>query len=207
MKKIIVPERSIKYVSGTAIPKPESGQTTDSMIHTDYLNEVSFKEMAKYLYYKERFTDNDELIPEHPFNNPAYTGANMVIGGSEFGNGSSREHAAQAFLKYGIEVIIAESLVDIFATNCEKIGVVGVTIPHSELMELAKYIQTNPSTKISLDLEQKTVSYEGNIIKCDIPEGRRQAFLTGTWDAMAVLQQNMDEIEALERNLEYLQFE
>lgn len=199
----VIEEKIIKDIVNHALPKPEDDQNTDDIVPARYLKKITFSDMGDFVYFDERVKDGEE----HPFNDSRYSGATILIGGANYGSGSSREHAPQALHRYGIQAIIAESFAEIFAGNCASIGVVGVTIPRSDLTALAKYVQKKPSTEISLDLEAKTVSYEGNIIKCDIPEGRRQAFLTGTWDAMAVLQQNMDEIEALERNLEYLQFE
>ncbi len=202
----LIEEKRITDIVGHAIPKPADDQNTDDIVPARYLKEITFAKMGEIVYYDERFP-KDMIVEDHPFNNPAYSGANILVAGANYGSGSSREHAPQALKRYGIECIIAESFAEIFAGNCASIGVIGATIDHADLVLLAEYIQTNPSTEISLDLEEKTVSYEGNVINCDIPEGRRQAFLNGTWDAMAVLQQNMNEIEALEQKLEYLHFE
>ena len=92
--------------------------------------------------------------------------------------------------RFGIRAIIAESFADIFAGNCASLGIVGVTIPANEITLLAEYITANPSTQVTIDLAEKKVKYAGKEVACDLIEGRRQSFLNGTWDALALLQQN-----------------
>ena len=208
MDEVIIPEKVIiKYVIGRAIPKPESGQNTDGMVHSDFLKQITFARMGDYLYLKERYDADGNMIKDHPFNNPVYKGAKVVVGGDDFGGGSSREHAAQAFRRYegdGIDAIIAVSLAEIFAGNCASLGIVGVTVSSEDVEELARYVQQKPSTELCIDLTDKVIRYDGNEMPFDIPEGRRQAFLTGTWDPMLILLQN--EVDEVASELPYLRF-
>ncbi len=199
---LIIPGRVIKIIKGKAIPKTEPNQNTDDMVYGEFLNKVSFKEMAKFLYFKERMR-NGKPVPDHPFNNPAYNGANILLGGENFGCGSSREHAPQAFKKYGIQAIVAGDYAGIFGANCAEVGVVAVTAPMAEIREMAERVKRNPSLELFIDLEKKEVKYGEKNVVLGIAESVRQSFLTGTWDTLALLQHNQAEVEKSLRKLPY----
>jgi 3-isopropylmalate/(R)-2-methylmalate dehydratase small subunit len=201
MSEVRIEDKVIKKIVGKAIPKPTNDQNTDDIIPARYLKEITFTNMGEYAYFDERFIDGQE-VAEHPLNK--YKGGNILIGGANYGCGSSREHAPQALHRYGINAIIAESFAEIFAGNCASLGVVGVMIPRNELKEMAKYIETNPETEVTIDLEEKIINYAEKKIPLNMIEGRRQAFLNGTWDAMAILQMNENGIKRVESDLDYL---
>lgn len=206
MDDFTITENVIKYVTGTAIPKLGDDQNTDQIVPARFLKEVTYRNMGKYPYFDERFTAG-KTIPDHPFNDPSYKAANVLIVGSNYGCGSSREHAPQALKRFGINAIIAGSYAEIFASNCEKIGLVAVTVPEKYILQIAQQVQQKPSMKIKVDLEKKLVTYDGNEVGLEMPEGRRQAFLKGTWDALALLQKNEGKIKEIEAKLLYLGFE
>jgi len=129
-----------------------------------------------------------------------------LITGSNYGCGSSREHAPQALHRFGINAIIAESFAEIFAGNCASLGVVGVTVSAKDIVDLLNAVKQNPQTLFEINLNAKTVSYNGRSANFEMPEGRRQAFLNGTWDALAVLQQNESSIKKTESRLVYLKY-
>lgn len=204
--KFIVPENQIIEIKGRGIPKPANDQNTDDIVPARYLKEITFVNMGKYAYFDERFKGG-ETVEDHPFNDPRYRGAIIQIGGANYGCGSSREHAPQALHKYGINAIIASSFAEIFAGNCTSLGVVGVTVSPQDIAELADFVKQSPSSEIRINLADKVVRYDSKTIALDIPEGRRQAFLNGTWDAMAVLQQNQEGVKAVTQRLGYLRFQ
>jgi 3-isopropylmalate/(R)-2-methylmalate dehydratase small subunit len=203
--KITIPKKIIENITGRAIPKPANDQNTDDIVPARYLKEITFKNMGEYAYYDEKFK-NGQPVKEHPFNDDRYKGANILIAGANYGCGSSREHAPQALQRYGIDAIIAESFAEIFAGNCASLGIVGVTIPAKYIIELTDYIQQNPLTELNIGLDKKIIKYNGQIVKFDISEGRRQSFLNGTWDAMAILQKNEAEIKKIAAKLDYLNY-
>jgi len=194
----------IKIIEGSAIPKPEPNQNTDDIIPARYLKEITFAKMGEYVFYDERFK-NGKLVPEHPFNDMLYDeGGKILVAGANFGCGSSREHAPQALKRFGIDAIIAESFAEIFAGNCASIGLVGVTTSKDAVDWIINTIRKEPYNIWKIDLENKRIHYDAaHIINLDIPEGRRQSFLDGTWDLMSVLQKNEAGIKKVEQRFSY----
>jgi 3-isopropylmalate/(R)-2-methylmalate dehydratase small subunit len=198
-------ENIIEKVSGRAIPKPKNDQNTDDIIPARFMKEITFANMGKYVYYDERFKDGKEVL-EHPFNDLRFRGGPILVAGANYGCGSSREHAPQALYRYGIRGIIAESFAEIFAGNCASLGIIGVTLPQKEISILIECIVQNPKIEVTINLKEKKVKYNGKEVPCELLEGRRQAFLNGTWDALTILKQNKEGIRAVEKKLEYLKF-
>ncbi len=209
MSELIILEKVIKIIEGTAIPKPANDQNTDDIVPARYLKEITFANMGEYAYHDERFKDGI-TVQDHPFNDTKYQGGNILIAGANYGCGSSREHAPQALMRYGIKGIIAESFAEIFAGNCASLGIVGVTAPSENISDLVELVQEFPEAKFKIDLNNKSVLYKYDTAEIDfffeIPEGRRQSFLNGTWDAMAVLQRDEEGIKRVEEKLPYLHF-
>jgi 3-isopropylmalate/(R)-2-methylmalate dehydratase small subunit len=198
-----IEENIISQVKGKAIPKTTNDQNTDDIIPARFMKEITFSNMGEYAYYDERYKEGEEL-PEHPLNK--YSGATILLGGANYGCGSSREHAPQALYRFGIRAIIAESFAEIFAGNCASLGIVALTISRSELDFLAEQVKQDPSKEIMINLEEKKVFGFDKEIPLEIIEGRRQAFLNGTWDALTILQQNKEGIKKVEEKLDYLKF-
>ena len=203
---LVIPEKRISYISGSAIPKLANDQNTDDIMPARFLKEITFKNMGKYVYHNERFKDGLPILG-HPFDK--YSGANILLAGANYGCGSSREHAPQGLLRYGIKAIVAESFAEIFAGNCAMTGLVPVTAPRTHIESLAKRVESE-NIEIELDLDKKILYWRSReqgdeqIVSVDLPEGRRQAFLSGTWDSMAVLQSNPDEVEKVRKSLPYI---
>ena len=205
---LIIPEKVIAQISGRAMPKPTNDQNTDDIMPARFLKEITFKNMGQYVYADERVKEGKPVL-EHPFNNPRYAGADILLAGANYGCGSSREHAPQGLLRYGIKAIIAEGFAEIFAGNCAAIGLVPVTTPKKDLQILVNALEEHPQLILNLNLENKSLNYGiamGPIgtMPIDLPEGRRQAFLSGTWDAMAVLQANASQAEQVRARLPYM---
>ena len=112
MSDVKIEENIILEIKGKAIPKTTNDQNTDDIIPARFMKEITFANMGKYAYYDERYKDGEE-IAEHPLNK--YQGGTILIGGANYGCGSSREHAPQALHRYGIKAVIAESFAEIFS--------------------------------------------------------------------------------------------
>ena len=203
MSEVKIKENIIKEIKGNAIPKTTNDQNTDDIIPARFMKEITFANMGKYAYYDERYKDGKE-IANHPLNK--YKGGTILIGGANYGCGSSREHAPQAIARYGIKAIIAQSYAEIFAGNCASLGIVAVTISAEEISSLAEFITQNPAEEVIIDIENKVVKYSDKEIPLEMLEGRRQSFLNGTWDALAILANDKDGIAKVEDELAYLKF-
>ena len=207
---ITIPEKIITKIQGTGLPLPRDGQTTDDQLPAKFLNEISFKPMGGFSYLNERYVEGDinKPRPDHVMNMDVYAHARIVFAGKEYGTGSSREHAPQGLLRWndGIQAIVAKSFADLFVKNCQNIGIVGVTAEPNLVDELVSVTRNDPSVNYVIDLEAKTLEYDGKTFGIELPESRRLSFLTGTWYVRGVLVGREEQIKAKEAELPYLHF-
>jgi 3-isopropylmalate/(R)-2-methylmalate dehydratase small subunit len=196
-------DSSIRKVSGTGIPLPGNDIDTDRIVPARYLKCVTFDGLGEAAFYDERF-DEEGNPKDHPFNNPTYKGGRILITGSNFGCGSSREHAPQALLRRGIVVIVGVSFAEIFAGNCTALGVPTVCVSSEEAELLSHLVMEHPETVISVDLESQTLTAGDYHIKIDLPETSRRVLLEGVWDTTSVLLAAGDAIEETAQRLPYL---
>jgi len=206
MTSINEPTKKIITISGRGIPKPEPNQNTDDIMPGRFLKEPTFLRMGEFVYYNERFV-NGKIVGGHPFNDTRYSGGSILLAGENYGTGSSREHAPQGLLRYGIRGIIAQGYSGIFEGNCAEIGITAVSVKKDDLSTLVREVEFDPSTLIIINLETKRVEYKDRSITCEIPEGTRQALMTGSWDVLPLLQANADKVSAVEERLPYLKLE
>ncbi len=192
----------IKSISGRAVPVPGNDVDTDRIIPARYLKCVTFDELGKYVYYDVRFNE-DGTPKDHPFNDPKYKGASILIVGRNFGCGSSREHAPQSILRYGIKAIVGESFAEIFADNCAAIGLPAVTTQPGDIANLMSVVQDDPACDVKVDIENKEISYGDFQISISIPEQARSAFVAGTWDSTAELLSAETQIKSVAAKLPY----
>lgn len=190
-------------LSGTGIPVPGNDIDTDRIIPARYLKEVTFSRMGEYPFFDERFDSEGKRKP-HPFNDPKYQGASVLLVNKNFGCGSSREHAPQALFRFGIHAVIGESFAAIFAGNCVVMGLPTITVSSTEMDELMKSVEQNPRTTFTIDLETKTIAYGERQIRFDIPESYRKALVTGFWDSTSTLRSNLEKVKQLAAKLPYM---
>jgi len=193
----------ITQISGRAIPVRGNDIDTDRIIPARYLMEITFARMGEYPFYDERF-DSEGKPKSHPFNDPKYQGASILLVNKNFGCGSSREHAPQALFRFGIHAIVGESFAAIFAGNCVMMGMPTVTVTSVEIEELMKAVESNPQVIVSLDLEKKSLSCRERQIRFDIPDSYRSALMTGSWDCTSMLHANLDKAKKAAAKLPYM---
>ncbi len=194
---------AIKGASGRGVPVPGADIDTDRIIPARFMKAVTFEGLGKYAFNDVRF-DQEGNRKDHPFNDPRYGGASILIVGSNFGCGSSREHAPQALMRFGIKAIIGESFAEIFAGNCSALGIPAVRVSKQETEMLMHLVEEKPETEIRIDLEKKVVEAGGYQIKLDMPEASRKVLVDGTWDSTAVLLANAESIERTAARIPYL---
>jgi 3-isopropylmalate/(R)-2-methylmalate dehydratase small subunit len=190
-------------ISGTAVTIRGNDIDTDRIIPARYLKEVTFARMGDYPFFDERY-DASGKKKDHPFNDPEYQGASILVVNKNFGCGSSREHAPQALYRFGIEAIVGESFAGIFAGNCTMMGLPTVTATHDEVALMMKTVAENPKTKFSVDIETKTISFDDKRIAIDLPETYRSALTCGCWDSTALLRANLDQVKKTASKLPYI---
>jgi len=193
----------ITKINGTAIPVRGNDIDTDRIIPARYLKEVTFARMGEYPFFDERF-DEAGKPKSHPFNEPKYKGASILLVNQTFGCGSSREHAPQALFRFGIQAIVGESFAAIFAGNCTIMGVPTVTVSHDQVELMMKSVEQAPQTQFSVDIEQKTISFGEHRIAIDLPETYRSALTSGSWDSTAMLRSNLDQVKKTASKLPYM---
>lgn len=192
-----------KLTTGTGIPVPGNDIDTDRIIPARFMKCVTFDGLEEYAFYDVRYDAQGNKL-DHPFNDPRFAGGSILIANMNFGCGSSREHAPQSLLRFGMTAIVAESFAEIFAGNCASLGVPAVTASQDDVARLTAVVEANPKTEITIDLEKKTLACGDLNIKVDMPDAARQALVSGTWDTTAQLLANRDAIEAAADKIPYL---
>jgi 3-isopropylmalate/(R)-2-methylmalate dehydratase small subunit len=196
-------DSKITDVAGRGIPLPGNDVDTDRIIPARYMKCVTFDGLGEYAFYDARF-DEEGNQKEHPFNDSRYKGGSILIVGSNFGCGSSREHAPQALMRYGIEAIIGESFAEIFRGNCSALGVPLAEVSHEEAELLRTLVEDEPDTEIAIDLDAGTITAGGYHIRFDMPEANQKVLVSGTWDTTSVLLAGKERIEDKVREIPYL---
>ena len=190
----------VKLISGRGIPLTGDDIDTDRIIPARFLRCVTFDGLGEQVFADDR----SQLKGEHPFDQPQYQGANILVVNANFGCGSSREHAPQAIIRWGIKAIIGESFAEIFFGNCIANGVPCVTASPEAVKSLQSQLQNNLQAQISLDLTTKQVKGDDWIADISMGEGSRQMLLEGTWDSCGQLTQNPNQIKETAQKLLYL---
>ena len=148
-------------LTSTVVPLPIENVDTDQIIPARFLKATERKGFGDNLFRDWRFNQDNTPKEDFVLNNETYTGK-ILVGGKNFGSGSSREHAAWAIYDYGFRCVISSFFADIFKNNCLNIGVLPVQVSEAFLAEIFKAIEANPEIQITIDLETQTVSLEGS---------------------------------------------
>jgi 3-isopropylmalate/(R)-2-methylmalate dehydratase small subunit len=160
---------------------------------------VTFEGMGEHA-----FEDTRKQNPEHPFNSPAYQGASVLVVGQNFGCGSSREHAPQALMRWGIRAIVGGSFGEIFFGNCVILGIPCLRASQEDLEWLQKAVSRDPQASVAVDVEKQEVRFGDRLIKATIPDAPRNQLVGGTWDSTAVLLEAGAAIESTAGRLPYV---
>jgi 3-isopropylmalate/(R)-2-methylmalate dehydratase small subunit len=178
--------QKILTVTGKAVSIPSNDVDTDRIIPARFLKCVTFDGLGQYAFYDERFRqDGTEKV--HPLNDPQYKNSNILISGSNFGCGSSREHAPQALYRHGFRAILAESYAEIFFGNAIMLGIPCLSLPVEVLNILTEFSATNPLSEFVIDVASSRVVAGEQIFQGNLPEHAREAFIQGKWDPIVDL--------------------
>ena len=195
------PIGKITQINGQCISLIGNDIDTDRIIPARFLKCINFDSLGESVFEDDRET----LKGKHPFDLEKNKYATILIVNSNFGCGSSREHAPQALMRWGIKAIIGESFADIFYSNCIAIGIPCFTLPKKSIQE----IQNNEDNKflfLDIDLNKALAKSKDINFNLEIKESSRKMFLSGEWDATSTLLKNESLIENKCNDLPYLEF-
>jgi 3-isopropylmalate/(R)-2-methylmalate dehydratase small subunit len=196
--------RIIDTVVGSGVPVRGNDIDTDRIIPSRFLKCVTFDGLGEHA-----FEDDIAALQiqgkMHAFRNPSYKNGKVLVSNSNFGCGSSREHAPQALLRWGISAIIAESYSEIFFGNCVSLGIPCFRVDHIHAEKILAWIEENPSIDFEVSVEKRNLKLGAEIIPLDIADGPRGQFLDGSWNARAGLLVNLSKVAQVASKLPYMQ--
>ncbi|MEX5548286.1 3-isopropylmalate dehydratase small subunit [Pseudomonas pergaminensis] len=186
-------------VTGRAAPMLAANIDTDVIMPKQFLKGIDRSGLDRGLFFDLRFLPSGEPNPEFVLNQPAWQGASFMVVGPNFGCGSSREHAVWGLKQMGIRALIGSSFAGIFYDNCQRNGVLLITLDEALLQTLGKTVSQADQAQISVDLEAQQIRLaNGEVIGFQIDTLRKTALLLGL-DAIGSTLQRSDEIKAFER--------
>ena len=144
-----------EVLNSKAVPLPIENVDTDQIIPARFLKATERKGFGDNLFRDWRYNNDDSPKESFVLNNPVYSGK-ILVGGKNFGSGSSREHAAWAVYDYGFRCVVSSFFADIFRNNCLNVGVLPVQISPEFLEKIFRAIEEDPNTEFKVDLPEQT---------------------------------------------------
>ena len=191
--------RPIDRIAGTAIPLRGNNIDTDRIIPARYLKAITFDGLGAHA-----FEDDRASMPNHPFANPAYAGASILVVNENFGSGSSREHAPQALKRWGIDACVGQSFSEIFLGNSTTIGLPCATAAPEDIESLMATAEQAPGTQMVFSVDTQSIEASGRTVSLGMPAALRDALLTGQWDATGLLLDRFDDVRRVATSLPYV---
>lgn len=188
---------------GGALPLRGNDIDTDRIIPARFLKSIVFDGLGEHVFEDDRaqLKARGEL---HPFDDPAFAGAKILVVGSNFGCGSSREHAPQALRRWGVAAVVGVSFAEIFFGNCTATGMPCVAITAEEAEALMSRVAKDPRCEFELDLEAQLLTAPGLSLAATMPDGPRQQLVSGRWDTTTELLEATAQIRATAARLPYI---
>ena len=194
------PSGPIQRVEGRALVVAGEDIDTDRIIPARFLKCVSFDALGEQAFADDR----KELEGAHPFDQPQFQGASILVVNGNFGCGSSREHAPQALMRWGIRAVVGVSFAEIFFGNCLALGIPCTTAAPDQVLSIQAAIQADPCRAWTLDLEVMKFSAEGESWTVSLADGPGEMLRSGRWDATSQLLANGPQVDALMEHMPYL---
>jgi 3-isopropylmalate/(R)-2-methylmalate dehydratase small subunit len=192
----------IESVSGRAVPLRGNDIDTDRIIPARFLRCVTFDGLGEHAFEDDRrgLAAKGEV---HAFDKPQYQGAKILFANKNFGCGSSREHAPQSLMRWGIEGVVAESFAEIFFGNCVSLGIPCATVDEAAIGRLLAAAEADPAASWVLDVKAREI--RGPITEpVTFLDGPRSQFLSGQWNPMSELLSHLTEVEQVASGLPYV---
>ena len=189
----------IDRIEGSGIPLRGDNIDTDRIIPARFLKAITFDGLGDHV-----FEDDRAALADHPFSNPVYRQAKVLLANENFGSGSSREHAPQALKRWGIEACGGESFSEIFRGNSLAIGLACVTVSREAVEQLMSLVEAAPDTPFSLSLQDRSLSADDLRVEIGVDNSVRDALLNGTWDATGMLLDDFDVVRGVAERVPYI---
>ncbi len=193
----------IKTITGRGVPVRGNDIDTDRIIPARFLRCVTFDGLGAHAFEDDR----KQLTAQgktHPFDDARFQGAKVLVANSNFGCGSSREHAPQAIAKWGITAIVAVSYSEIFYGNCIAMGVPCLKVSVADSDAIQSLIEADPKVEVTIDLEALQVRVGPKAFAAQMADGPRKQFVTGAWDATGELIEGAAAVKAAAGRLPYV---
>ncbi|MGF1448339.1 MAG: 3-isopropylmalate dehydratase small subunit [Opitutales bacterium] len=198
-----MPLEKISQVTGRGVSLPGNDIDTDRIIPARFMKVLTFDELGPLAFYDERFGENGKERA-HVLNDGRFRGASILVTGSNFGCGSSREHAPQSLYRYGFRAVVAESFAEIFFGNSTTLGMPCVVLAAEDRRALSDAVEADPSLEITIDLEAMEVRAGATAYPCVLPDSARQSLLGGSWDPLAELLEGAEDVDRVATQLPYV---
>jgi len=172
---------------------------TDRIMPARFLVAVSFEGLEQHLFEDDRKGD-----PDHVFNDPRFNGAAILVVNTNFGCGSSREHAPQGLVRAGYRAIVGESFSEIFQGNSAMLGMPCFVASHDDVERLQALVAGSPEVVMTADVASGAITAGTLKIAASLPPALRDGFLSGQWNPTAMLLDRFDEVRAVAARLPYV---
>ena len=189
----------IDCIEGTAIPLRGANIDTDRIIPARFLKAVTFDGLGEHV-----FEDDRRALEDHPFSDPRYAHATILLVNENFGSGSSREHAPQALKRWGIGACVGESFSEIFRGNALAIGLPCATASPADIEEVMVRIEEAPETRVRISVSELSLRMDARTLPLGMPDGEREALLHGHWDGTGLLLDQFEQVRAVAGRLPYV---
>lgn len=195
----------ITQVTGRGVYVPGDDIDTDRIIPARFMKCVTFDGLGEFAFADAKVAEK-AAGRLHPLDDARFNGATILLSGSNFGCGSSREHAPQALYRHGFRAIIAESFAEIFFGNSTTLGIPCVKMSKQDITSLASLIEKTPSVLITLDLTENKVTADDVDFRAEfsIPGHAKDPLINGRWDSIADLVDGLDDVKARVAAIPYL---
>lgn len=185
--------QAFKRETGVAVPLLLPNIDTDVTMPKQFLKRIDREGLAEGVFHDLRYGESATELPECPFNQSKYRNLAFIVAGRNFGCGSSPEHAVWGLLQFGIRAIIAPSFAGIFFGNCEKNGLLALTMPEDMVQDIGTWVQQACTPQMTVDLESCAVTLgDGREISFAIEQTRRHNLLEGIDHIEATLSQSWE---------------
>ena len=190
---------AIARVSGRGLPLKGHDIDTDRIMPARFLVAVSFEGLEQHLFEDDRKAD-----PGHVFNDTRFNGASILVVNTNFGCGSSREHAPQGLVRAGYRAIVGESFSEIFQGNSAMLGMPCFVASQEDVERLQTLIAKTPEIVIGADVATGAITAGSLRVTATLPPALRDGFLSGQWNPTAMLLDRFDEVRAVAARLPYV---